>query len=341
MQRKHLNTALSIALVSLLAACGGGGGGSEGASTGPVDNGGAVTPPTPPAALVPAGTTLETANYTAGSVAASVLQAVNGYRKQCGFPTASQNTLLDKIAQTHADYMQANGSLVTDYQEKGKPGFTGVSVSDRAAVGGWPSALGTGTVNAGLLSMDGLKPAEAGSLIAASWAAGAYHQILVASHSTLVGIGATATTLQGFSGYVGGVVFSSPTSTPANITTSGNVLTWPCEGVANMPYKVVSEIPKPPGTTNAFGTPVTVLGNPGDTVTISSATMVSAAGTVVNLLVLNSTNDPAKIVQLYQGVAYPASPLEPSTTYNVTINGTINGKAFTRTFRFSTGENAA
>lgn len=343
-KRTSLSSMALIAASALaLAACGGGGGGDQPGSAGGGSNGGNTggTPVQPPVSAVPAGTTLSSPSYTADSVASAVLQTVNGYRKQCGFPVANQNTILDKAATSHADYMASNGSLVTDFQEQGKTGFTGVRARDRAIAQGWPAELGAGTVNAGLFSTGTLTPTEFGQNFAASWAAGAYHQIIVASHQTLFGIGATSTTLKEFKGVVGGVVFSSPTPTPANITSDGNVLTWPCEGVTGMSYKVVSELPKPPGVGTAFGTPVTALGNPGDVVTITSANMVSSTGTVINLLVLNAANDPAKIVQQYQAVAYPANPLEPNTSYSVTLNGTINGKAFTRSFRFTTGDGVA
>ena len=80
------------------------------------------------------------------------------------------------------------------------------------------------------------------------------------------------------------------------------------------------------------------MGNPGaDKVLLTSATMADTTGTVISLQILNSTNDPNKLVQPEQAVAYPASPLQPNTQYSVNLSGTINGTPFTRSFTFTTG----
>jgi hypothetical protein len=58
---------------------------------------------------------------------------------------------------------------------------------------------------------------------------------------------------------------------------------------------------------------------------------------VIALQVLDSAKDPNKLLQPYQGVAYPTTPLSPNSQYTVSLTGTINGVAFARTFTFTTG----
>jgi len=58
---------------------------------------------------------------------------------------------------------------------------------------------------------------------------------------------------------------------------------------------------------------------------------------LISLKVLDSATDPNKLLPKFEGVAYPTSPLQPNTTYSVSITGTVNGTAFSRNFTFTTG----
>jgi uncharacterized protein YkwD len=137
---KFRSTALAsaLALTGLLSACGGGGGASS-----PVASASGTTSTTP-ATAIPAGTTQATPTYAAGSVQLAMFNQINAYRQTCGFPAVPQNTLLDRSAQNHADYMVLNGKQVTDDEVQGKPGFTGVDYLARAVSVGWPQSVGVG-----------------------------------------------------------------------------------------------------------------------------------------------------------------------------------------------------
>lgn len=330
--------ALIIAITSLLAACGGGGGGatSGSGSTQPGQGSGSsqVTAPT--------GTTMVGPNYPAATAQLQIFTAINAYRQQCGFPAFQQNTLLDKAAQNHADYMVANGATLTHTEAAASTGFSGVSPQDRAAAVGWPAALGVGEVLAGAVwTMQTLTPGQYGQSIVDAWSGGVYHQGAIADAGTVVGVGTAQKDLQGFPQVLGGLLFSNGTAPSTNMTTAGNVLTFPCQGSAGLPYKTLGEVPTPPGTSGAWGTPVTVTGNPNDMVVLTSGTMQAAGSTtVLTLTILTSSTDPAKLLELNKAVAYPVIPLVPNTSYSVNLAGTVNGVPFTRSFTFSTGNTA-
>ncbi len=324
------------ALALLLSACGGGGGGSTSTASNTGTNSGSSSTSTSTAATgIPAGTTQVTPTYAPGSVQAAMFAQVNAYRTTCGFPAVQQNTLLDQAAQSHAQYMVLNGGIVTDSETQGKPGFTGATGQDSADALGWPSNVFTGRMDGGTGSQS--TPSAMGTAMINTWAVGVYHQNGFLWES-LMGLGvanesgASLDSLQ-----IGGDFISIP---------QGNEpLTFPCQGVSGLPYGQVAggELPAPPnGSASGTGTPVTVVGNLGDQVVLSQASMINTTtGQAVSVVILNSTTDPNQELGAYEAVAYPTSPLSPNTTYQVNLSGTINGNAFSRSFTFTTGSTLA
>jgi hypothetical protein len=80
-----------------------------------------------------------------------------------------------------------------------------------------------------------------------------------------------------------------------------------------------------------------VVGNPGDAIVVQSGTATDTSGNVIALQVLNAGTDPNKEIPAYEAVAYPSAPLTPNAAYAVSLTGTVNGKAFSRNFTFTTG----
>jgi len=289
---------------------------------------------------IPTGTTHITATYAFGSAEAQVFSSVNAYRSQCGFPAYQQNTILDQAAANHAKYMVANGGTVTDEEMQGNPGFTGITGQDRADALGWPSAVFATAADAGLWTSDALTPAQYGHSLVDQWSVGVYHQVVITLQANLIGVGAAQTSANGLAGALGGVELATNSATPSPITSSSAApLTFPCQGVIGLPYKSVSEQPAPPNVSaDGWGTPVTVMGNVGDVVTLSSATMLAAGDSnPITLNILTKATDTTSLIGQYQAVAYPANPLQPNTSYSVNLAGTINGTPFTRSFTFTTG----
>lgn len=121
MKRLTLITAMS----ALLAACGGGGSAGNSGTTQP--SSGTGTGSGSGQVTAPAGTTLASSNYPAATAQLQIFTAINAYRQQCSFPAFQQNTVLDKAAQNHADYMVANGGTLTHSEVSGTAGFTGAT----------------------------------------------------------------------------------------------------------------------------------------------------------------------------------------------------------------------
>ncbi|NGO98048.1 serine protease [Burkholderia cenocepacia] len=323
----------SFALCAMLAACGGGGdggsstGGNSGAGTGGGNSGGS-TPP----AQTPTSGNVNSPTYSTGSMELAAFTLLNQQRQACGFPALTENTTLDQAAKAHVQYLATNNAMA-DEEVSGNPGFTGVTYADRAAHFGYPSGsvLVTG-VSAGYYTNATLTDTQYGEQLVYQWLSGVYHIAVAAWPITTVGVGMNKATFNGFPQIQGSLTIANL----QQITTSGP-LTFPCQGTTGVAYKAAGESPTPPNTSGAWGTPVAVAGNPTDTIQMQSGTMTDTSGNVITLKVLDSATDPNKLLPKFEGVAYPATPLSPNTSYSVVLTGTYNGTPFTRTFTFTTG----
>ena len=284
-----------------------------------------------------------TASYQSGSVQAYMFADMNKDRQECGFPLYQENTILDQAAQAHAQYMVDNGSIVTDTEVAGNPGFTGVTYLDRAQYFGWPDTYVTGGGAGWTMSSSDTNSTAAQAMVG-EFSVAVYHQAVVFNTAPYVGIGASEVTAPfGKMEWLASVSIADW----GNGSISNSPKTFPCQGVSGVPY-VAFESPMPPkvtgtyGGNSAYGTATTIYGNVHDTIVITSAsyTDVATGAAVPNIQYLDSATDPNKIFVPFQASVYPSAPLSPNTTYKVVINGTDNGIAFTRTFTFSTGSNA-
>jgi uncharacterized protein YkwD len=333
---KLLNEVLTLGVIAAsvaLSACGGGGGGSSGPASP------ATTASAPPAASSPGSTTsatsanVSTPQYAAASAQLALFQTVNQYRQQCGFGELTENTTLDTATSNHASYLGLNAT-VTDTETAGNPGFTGVTWADRAVAAGYPQGVTVvGASAADNYTQTTLTETQYGQELANEWLGGVYHVGIEILPATEIGIGVYQMTYQGYPEVWGALSLGNFNAAALN----NGPLTFPCQGTTGVPYEEISESPTPPNTSGPWGTPIAVAGNLGDTLVLASGTMTGPSGPVVNLQLLDSANDPNKSLPAYEGVAYPTTPLQPNTTYSVTITGTDNGTAFSRSFTFTTG----
>lgn len=319
-------TSAAIAAAFFVAACGGGGGGSSSTAAAPAA--GASTP----ASSTATSSNVTTPQYTAGSAELAAFTLLNQERQQCGFPALVENTQEDLAASNHAKYMGLNGGLITDTEVAGNAGYTGVTYANRATAVGYPSTVYVGGVSAGYYTNATLTNTQYGQNLVYAWLSGVYHIAIASWPVTSVGVGVNQIAFNGFPEIQGSMTIANLQP----MTTSGP-LTFPCQGTTGIAYTGGGETPTPPNTSGAFGTPVSVTGNPTDTIVLTSGTMTPASGPAITLNLLNSANDPNKLIPAYEGVAYPTSPLSPNTTYTVSINGTYNGAPFSRNFTFTTG----
>lgn len=336
MQQKKISTltALAFAATLALSACGGGGGGGNGdsapgSSNPSTDTGNSGSSPDSSSATTG---NVSTPQYANDSAKLAVFNTINAQRQQCGFPALTENTLLDQAAQAHASYMGQNGGTITDSEASGNTGFTGTTYADRAVKAGYVNGSSVTGASAGYYTNSTLAEATYGQNIAYAWLSGIYHIQIATLPLDQIGVGWNEITYNGYP------EIQSAVSLASSHALSGNLpLTFPCEGSAGLAYLSNGEIPTPPSTSGPWGAPVAVAGNSGDKIVMQSGTMTDNAGTVITLQVLDSTNDPNKLLPTSVGVAYPASPLKPNTPYAVSLTGTYNGKSFSRTFTFTTG----
>jgi hypothetical protein len=320
-------TALSIAAALALSACGGGGGGSNGSSSTSSGTSSNSSSSTATSANVP------TPQYTSGSVASALFSQINAYRQQCGFPALTENTQLDTASLNHAKYMAQNG-VTGDSETAGTAGYTGATYQARAVAAGYPSTVSVGGVSNNFYTNATLTSTQYAQNLLNGWISGVYHIGVVLGPTTVVGIGETETTFQGFPQSWAAVSVANLQSSISN-----GPVTFPCQDTTGVPYKALGETPTPPnvGASGAWGTPQHLAVNPGSTLVLTSGTVTDTSGTVTTLQLLYSANDPSKIIQPYQAVAYPSDPLLPNTKYAVIITGTVDGKTFSRTYSFTTG----
>jgi hypothetical protein len=321
-------------VLAALAACGGGGGGSS-----PSTSTGAATGASAPTGASSASSTtattgnVSTPQYTSGSIQDALFTALNQSRQTCSFPALVENTELDQAAGSHAVYM-ADNNTTSDTETSGLAGFTATTYAARAVVAGFPQADvgGIGGVGAGFLTNTPMTNTAAATQLLNSWLGGVYHSFIAGGPATEIGIGinnATTSTSQ--------QVFGTLTLWSGQGTTGSGPLTWPCEGATGVPYQGLAENPTPPNTSGSWGTPQDVFGQSlTDTIVMQSGTVTDSSGNTITLQVLDSATDPNKVLQSWEGVAYPTTPLTPNTKYSAVLTGTDNGVAFTRTYSFTT-----
>ncbi|QDR83123.1 CAP domain-containing protein [Sporomusa termitida] len=77
------------------------------------------------------------------SLLAAGLNVLNQYRTALALPPVTEQSLLTRSAQAHADYLARN-RLLGHYEDKSQPGFTGATVKERAELAGYYQPVGEG-----------------------------------------------------------------------------------------------------------------------------------------------------------------------------------------------------
>ena len=320
---------LVSAIAFLLSGCGGGGGST---TTAPV----ATTPA--PAAPVVAAATLVTAvpaaTYTGEQAVAFNL--INAERSRCGVGLLSQDAKLDAAAKAHAAYTPQSTITGEDLHAEvpGRAGFTGATPTARATAQGYSGAVGE------VMSL-GNGNSAVRTLLSAP-----YHLRALMDGYRDIGIGVFESSLAADLYFVADL--GTQTGIGAQLLGSSDVVTYPCDGVTGVNFQLRGEIPNPvPGrnlSANPIGTPILIKVRDGNTLVITNAGMLNVAtgATVALRAAIGAANDPNKV----NGVSYfkpseayiaPDAPLARGTQYQVTVTGTNNGVAFSRTFSFTTG----
>lgn len=354
----------TIAAAALLAACGGGGG----------DN--ATTPAAPTIPASQSFVALQAAGpnpvYTGVSPIgrADAFNYLNNARVTCGFGGLVQNTKLDTMATNHSDYYHLRGNTGDPhYETPGLTGFTGVGPDDRALTVGYET---NGFVHeSGSFFSANAADIEQEYAVALTGAkkvlTAPYHALLGAlTPATEIGIGAVAYKFSSYdamsnttSESTSSVMFFNygygMTGKGQTPTKGQGVRTYPCNGIIDTDPAFWGEW-LPAGNRllnearnlnqNPLSSPIYVFGDPGQTLAINSATVTQeSTGEVQKVYEIRTrATDFAGNSNLYldnsSGFIWLDKPYAPGQTYRVVINGTTDGKAFTKTFSFTAGKYA-
>jgi uncharacterized protein YkwD len=303
-----------------LGACGGGGGGDAGADSGTALSSSAPLFSAPRAASAP---------VASGDAATDALNAANYIRARIGLSAFSRSAQLDQSALRHSTYYGQNGSsgpgaLGFHTEAPNLPGFSGVTVTDRARAAGYPGAPMQENMSIGTNSGGGA---------ALGLTAAPYHRINMLSCHADVGIGVVNRiyTLD-----FGGV---APHCGPAD----NQLVAYPFPEQTDVPIGTHSqEVPNPMPDIAArqVGYPISLLGAPGTTVTLSSLTVTDSNGSSIpGRIVGTNTETGAPLGNYVFFMPLPGSSTgmyEWNTTYIVRAIGSFNGNPFALTWRFTT-----
>lgn len=342
MNKSRLILAAVAASTLILAGCGGGGGGS----TAP------AAPTTPPASTATStiNPVVSTPNYPIGSNQALVYSMLNAARVRCGFGSVSQSTPLDQAGLAHSRWMLVN-NMTGHYESTTSPnGFTGVTPQDRGVAAGYVYSTNAGLESGESQSDVSGQVAYSAIAMLTGLLASPYHEVDLMRGWIHMGIGYMDSTAAGTTATYGARTVMNidegvPTGAAYQAPGPDVVLTYPCQGTTGTATELANqESPSPvPGrnfVTSPIGQPIVVELAFGNTLTLTSATLVDMAnGSGVALLApVTSANDPNPgYLEGNEGFIMPNAPLAANTSYQVTLNGTNNGAAFSRTFSFTTG----
>lgn len=331
-----------------LSACGGGGGDAAGVASTTVSFNNSVTNAS---VLIP------TPTYWPGSAELGGWNVLQTARKLCGFGTLTQNTKLDAAELAHARYLttesMATSTSLLSHFESGTTAnniyFTGINPWDRSTAQGYGNQVAE-ILSATTWNYDiGNPPAfptleQRGGSAMRNLLNTVYHLSGAMYQGADVGFGASLQTAVTGTARREEFRFGSLNGFQTQTITlgAGNVVTYPCQGSSNIPssFAPADESPNPfPAYTlssQKVGPPIYLKADAGQTLVLNSHS-ISAGATPVTTSVLTSANDPQAKISSNEIFVVPTTALAPNTLYSVTLNGTVNGTAFTRIFTMTTG----
>jgi hypothetical protein len=250
------------------------------------------------------------------------LARINEARAAIGVPPLKRNPALDQAASAHANYYKLNfgdpslAGMGLHYEEAGKPGFTGRSFSDRAKAAGYSGSINE---NIGL----------SGSLVATvDWSLDTInHRLtLIDPRYTDVGFGVVNEGRIKIEVIDLGTVQWRQTIEP-------HWEPWPPPDSTNIGLRFDGEGNNPiAGLSFPTGYPITLKYNGPGAVRFTGAKLSSPSQAEVPIIAQTGTG----FITRNTYMVLARSPLQQGTTYTITIDGTLDGNAFTRKWSFTT-----
>lgn len=346
------HVSLASALAFGLVACGGGGGGG--------------TTPTANNVLPTLSVNIPAATYAPGTAEKGAYTALQTARVLCGFGSVQQNTQLDAASLAHGIYLVnksiASATFGLSHYERdinglpdvNNPDFTGEYPWDRSYAAGYGTQVAE-ILAATTWSYDIRNPPvfpsleDRGKDAMLNLMNTVYHLIGAMYPGRDMGFGADLQTWSSGTSrreeFRLGALNGYENPLQNILLGSRNLATYPCQGSTNIPssFAPADESPNPfPNLTlssQKVGPPVYLKVDFGQVLVVTSYT-IKRNNTVIPATLIDYAYDLSVAGEVGQNEVFlvPNLALTPYATYDVTLNGTINGTAFpTRSFSFSTG----
>lgn len=325
--KRHLSLIPALLAAALLGACGGGGSGASstdsGSSAGAVSGGAAVGTPAVVLPQEPGAPALS------NNIATDGFNWINYRRSQIGVAALARNSLIDKAAQGHSDYLKTNNTVSHD-QVAGNPGFTGVSLLNRLNGAGYQfsdrAAYAYGEVIAGAASSSGFFLAE--ELITAI-----YHRFVILDPSFKEAGSGNAVGNAGYAYFT--TDFAANNGYGPGLG-RGRMVGYPFPGQTNVTTSFSSdhESPDPVPNQDIVGYPISVHADITATVEVQTFTVRPHGGSPMAVRLLTYTTDSETTKSV--AAIIPLSVLAAGTVYDVTFTGTVDGIDASRSWSFTT-----
>lgn len=238
-----------------------------------------------------------------------VLNYINELRRKAGSPPVTYNSNLALAARAHAKYMAVTGEYGHE-QKPGHPLFTGELPYQRAAFFGY-----TGKT----VGEDAHKVHDPIQAVD-DWMSGPYHRFLILDPSKReIGFGFE-------DGYAVLLTGSGPESRETD-----ELVIWPYNGQNDVPfYWIVRETPDPlrlyPSAQRPTGYPISLqFGISYRVLSLTHASLKREDGTDVPFMTFTPENDNLLWREVF---LIPYDPLEPGTTYHVSMAGLVRNPEF-------------
>jgi uncharacterized protein YkwD len=246
------------------------------------------------------------------------LQLINTYRSWIGIDPLQMDPALMEAAQSHADYYELNNGNMPGLhnQSLGAPGYSGSTMRERAENFGYSGSINE---NVGL----------SGSMVSTvDWSiATINHRLtLIDPRYTDIGFGAVN----------GMEVIKIGTQNWSNMAEPA-WQAFPVDGTSNTGLRYLGSAPSPfSNVPYPVGYPITLKYHGAGAVTFQSATLTTN-GSEVSILAAAGDGWLTRNTMMILAT----DPLQPDTTYQVTVDATANGEPVTHTWSFETGASDA
>lgn len=253
----------------------------------------------------------------------AALKALNDYRAKAHLTAVHLDDRISAGALSHDYWWLFNLSLPQvkglgiHREAPGTAGFSGYTMRDRASHFGYPSApMAEDITHAG-------EPVAA----IAQWVDSVYHRFpIMRPDLDAVGFGSA----------IGGDIPIETLDLGYRVESGveRQMVEYPADGQTDVPSVFTdNELPDPipPAGAKPSGYPITVNFNPYVSVSIGTAEVRDAGGSLVDRYLIPPSRSDENVVTLL-----PKQPMKKSSLYRVHLTGTINGAGFTQDWSFTT-----